>query len=159
MRITLRKILGINEQAFDLDRIEDKIYDDVGNIVTNWCLVRKAEEDVAYSWNHHHWLNELRDALDRCFRAKKNAKYSKKAIDRRIDDAFLVDSRSNQVSDVYDLYYGKLVEDECIPEQEALALAEAWCSEGLAEVLALLKDGTSSREYISAKRAKAPHRG
>ena len=158
MKWIIRKLTHLAENAFELDKIEDKIFDEIGNIVSNWCLVRKAEEDSSYSWNHHHWLDELRNALDRCFRAMKNAKYSKKSLDRRIDDAFYVDSKSDSVEDVFGLMYGKLVEDENIPEQEALCLVEEWVHVGLPEVLNVLKEYSNSREYIASKRTLAPYK-
>lgn len=152
------RIRNLFENAFELDKIEDKVFDEIGNIVSNWCLVKKAEQDTNYSWNHHHWLDELRNALDRCFRAIKNAKYSKKSLDRRIDDAFLTDSRSDNVDSVFGLMYGKLVEDEHIPETEALSLVEDWVQTGLGEILNVLKGDSDSRRYIALKREKAPYR-
>ncbi len=152
------RIRNLFENAFELDKIEDKVFDEIGNIVSNWCLVKKAEQDTNYSWNHHHWLDELRNALDRCFRAMKNAKYSKKSLDRRIDDAFLTDSRSDNVDSVFGLMYGKLVEDEHIPETEALSLVEDWVQTGLGEILNVLKGDSDSRRYIALKREKAPYR-
>ena len=152
------RICNLFENAFELDKIEDKVFDEIGNIVSNWCLVKKAEQDTNYSWNHHHWLDELRNALDRCFWAMKNAKYSKKSLDRRIDDAFLTDSRSDNVDSVFGLMYGKLVEDEHIPETEALSLVEDWVQTGLGEILNVLKGDSDSRRYIALKREKAPYR-
>ena len=87
-----------------------------------------------------------------------NAKFSKKSVDRRIDDVFYVDSKCSNPTWVYDMMYGKLVEDEHIPENEAMELVGAWCNEGLPEIMDLLKNGQNTREYVAGKRQKAPYR-
>ena len=150
--------IRINEMADTLKDIEKAIRSEIQNLIENWCLIHQAEMDSAHDWDHHHWINELRDNLNECLGVIDSAQFSQKAVFKRIDEAFFKNFHADDVSKVYQKLRRKLIDAEGLTEEQLQILSEAWCKEGLPEILGVLKGSIDPVEYILSKRSKAPHR-
>ena len=150
--------IKINERADKLKDVERAIRSQIQNILENWCLIRQAELDSMHDWDHHHWIDELRDNINECLEVIESAPYSAKAIAKRIDEAFYTNFKADNNLLVYNKLRRKLIDTEGLTPEQLHVLADAWCSEGILEVIKVLKGETDPVDYILSKRAKAPYR-
>ena len=150
--------IRLHEMADSLKDIERAIRSEIQNIVENWCLIRQAELDSTHDWNHHHWIDELRDNLNECLEVIESAQFSLKAVFKRIDEAFFQNFKADNNAVVFNKLRRKLIDSEGLTDAQLHILADAWCSEGLSEVLKVLKGDTDPVDYIASKRNKAPYR-
>lgn len=150
--------MHVHEMADTLKDIERAIRSEIQNIIENWCLVRQAESDSAHDWDHHHWIDELRDNLNECLGVLESSRFSRKALFKRIDEAFFENFKADNYQLVLNKLRRKLIDSEGLSTEQLSVLAKAWCSEGLPEILGVLKGETDPVEYIAAKRSRAPYR-
>lgn len=148
----------VYEMADSLKDIERAIRSEIQNIIENWCLIRQAEMDSIHDWDHHHWIDELRDNINECLEVIESAQFSQKAVFKRIDEAFFQTFKADNNVLVYDKLRRKLIDSEGLSNEQLHILTDAWCAEGLVEILDVLKGNTDPVEYIASKRAKAPYR-
>ncbi len=150
--------IKLHEMADSLKDIERAIRSEIQNIIENWCLIRQAELDSAHDWDHHHWIDELRDNINECLEVIESAQFSRKAVFKRIDEAFFKTFKADNNVMVYNKLRRKLIDSEGLTAEQLQGLADAWCSDGLPEILKVLKGETDPVDYIASKRANAPHR-
>ena len=150
--------IKLHEMADSLKDIEKSIRSHIQNIIENWCLIHQAELDSTHDWDHHHWIDELRDNLNECLEVVESAQFSQKAVFKRIDEAFFKTFKADNNLLVFNKLRRKLIDSEGLTAEQLHLLTDAWCSEGLSEILKVLKGETDSVEYIASKRSKAPHR-
>ena len=150
--------IKIHERADKLKDVERAIRSQIQNLLENWCLIRQAELDSAHDWDHHHWIDELRDHINECLDVLESAPYSKKALDNRIDEAFYKNFKADNNLLVFNKLRRKLIDSEGLTPEQLHDLTDAWCSEGISEIVQVLKGETDPVEYIASKRAKAPYR-
>lgn len=150
--------MHVHEMADTLKDIERVIRSEIQNILENWCLIRQAESDSAHDWDHHHWIDELRDNLNECLGVLESSRFSRKALFKRIDEAFFKNFKADNYQLVLNKLRRKLIDSEGLSTEQLSVLAKAWCSEGLPEILGVLKGETDPVEYIAVKRSRAPYR-
>ena len=151
-------MIKLHEMADSLKDIERAIRSEIQNLIENWCLIRQAELDSAHDWDHHHWIDELRDHINECLEVIESAQFSRKAVLKRIDEAFFKTFKADNNALVYNKLRRKLIDAEGLSEFQLHLLADEWCSEGLPEILKVLKGETDAVDYIASKRAAAPYR-
>ena len=151
--------IKLKEKKDGLEKVEDTIRSKVRVIIENWCLIRQAELNPKHEWNHHHWIDELRDCLNDCLDVIEDSPYSARAIHNRVDWAFTrKPTLANDSNWVFRKLRNKLIDSEGLDEKQLKILADEWCKDGFNEVMSVLKGEKDTVDYIMSKRSNAPYR-